>query len=41
VDDVLTAVLGREAAARGTELTMEQILSENLALEFDLKGLKV
>jgi len=40
VDDALTAVLGREAAARGKELTMQEILTENLALEFDLKGLK-
>lgn len=40
VDDVLTAVLGREAAARGKELTMQELLTENLAVEFDLKGLK-
>jgi len=39
VDDALTAVPGREAAGRGKELTMREILTENLALEFDLKGL--
>ena len=41
VDDALTAVLGREAAARNKELTLQEILTENLALEFDLKGLKI
>ena len=41
VDDALTAVLGREAAARNKELTLKEILTENLALEFDLKGLKI
>ncbi|MBU4459596.1 MAG: Gfo/Idh/MocA family oxidoreductase [Verrucomicrobia bacterium] len=40
-DDVLTAVLGREACQRGEALTMETILKENKALEFDLAGLKV
>lgn len=41
VDDALTAVLGREAAARGKELTMEEIIAENAALEFEETGLKV
>lgn len=40
VDDALTAVLGREAAARGGELTMEKIIAENLAIKFDTKSLK-
>ena len=40
VDDALTAVLGREAAARGKELTMEEIIAENAALAFDEKALK-
>jgi predicted dehydrogenase len=38
-DDALTAVLGREAAARGTELTMQELIAENQALEVDLTGL--
>jgi len=41
VDDALTAVLGREAAARGKELTMEEIIAENQELAFDTTGLKV
>lgn len=41
VDDALTAVLGREAAARRREVTMEAILQENKELEFDLSGFKV
>lgn len=40
VDGCLACILGREAAARGTELTMEQLLKENQKLEPDLKGLK-
>jgi len=40
VDGCLTCILGREAAARGAELTMEQLLKENRRLEPDLKGLK-
>jgi hypothetical protein len=36
----LTCILGKEAAARGTRLTMEQILAENKRLEVDLAGLK-
>lgn len=38
-DDVLTGVLGREASARGGELTMDALIKENQALEFDLTGL--
>jgi myo-inositol 2-dehydrogenase/D-chiro-inositol 1-dehydrogenase len=38
-NDALTAVLGREAAARGTELTMEALIAENKALELDMTGL--
>ena len=41
VDDALTAVLGREAAARRRELTMDELIRENRELEFDLTGLKV
>jgi predicted dehydrogenase len=40
VDGCLACILGREAAARGAELTMEQLLKENRKLEPDLKGLK-
>ena len=40
VDGTLTAILGREAAARGTRLTMEALIKENKKLEVDLKGLK-
>ena len=40
VDSALTCILGREAAARGTRLTMDQILTENKKLEVDLAGLK-
>ena len=40
IDDVLTAVLGREACARRCEVTMEQILRENKELKVDLSGLK-
>jgi len=38
-NDALTAILGREAAARATELTMDDLIKENRALEFDLTGL--
>jgi len=41
VDDALTAVLGREAAARRCCLTMEELIKENKQLELDLSGLKV
>jgi hypothetical protein len=40
VDGCLARILGREAAARGTELTMEQLLKENHTLQPDLTGLK-
>jgi len=40
VDGCLACILGREAAARGVELTMEQIIKEKRKLEVDLKGLK-
>jgi predicted dehydrogenase len=39
-DDALTAVLGREAAARRCQLTMDEIIRENKELELDLSGLK-
>jgi len=40
VDSTLAVILGREAAARNTKLTMEQVLKENKKLEVDLSGLK-
>jgi hypothetical protein len=40
VDGALACILGREAAARRTRLTMEQLLKERQRLEVDLKGLK-
>ncbi|MDP3072573.1 MAG: Gfo/Idh/MocA family oxidoreductase [Opitutaceae bacterium] len=40
VDGVLTCVLGYEAAARRTRLTMETLLKENKRMEVDLRGLK-
>ena len=40
VDGHLTAILGREAAARHTKLTMAELLKENKRLEVDLTGLK-
>lgn len=40
VDGCLACILGREAAARGSDLTMEQLLKENRKLEPDLTGLK-
>jgi len=40
VDGVLTCILGREAAARHTRLTMDELLKENKKLEVDLTGLK-
>ncbi len=39
-EDVLVAVLGREAAARRCELSMDELLRENRSLELDLSGLK-
>ncbi len=41
VDGTLTAILGREAAARRCRLTMEELLKENKRIEADLTGLKV
>ena len=40
VDGHLTAMLGREAAARGTRLTMPQLIHESRKLTVNLKGLK-
>lgn len=40
VNDALTGILGREAAARATELTMDDLIKENRALEFDGTALK-
>lgn len=40
VDGHLTAILGREAAARKTRLTMDELIKENKKLEVDLRGLK-
>lgn len=40
VDGCLACILGREAAARGLELTMSQLLKENQKLQPDLTGLK-
>jgi predicted dehydrogenase len=40
VDGCLTCILGREAAARHTKLTMDELLKENKKLEVNLKGLK-
>ncbi|MDD4871576.1 MAG: hypothetical protein PHR77_13550 [Kiritimatiellae bacterium] len=41
VDGTLTAILGREAAARGQRLTMEELIKENKKLDVNLDGLKV
>ena len=41
VDGTLTAILGRDAAARGSKLTMEEVIKENVKLEPDLTGLMV
>ncbi|MCX7886519.1 MAG: Gfo/Idh/MocA family oxidoreductase [Verrucomicrobiae bacterium] len=40
-DATLTAVLGREAAARGVKLTMDELLRENKSLDLDLGGLRI
>lgn len=40
VDGTLTAILGREAAARRCALTMDQLIKENQRLTVDLSGLK-
>ncbi|MDD4868967.1 MAG: Gfo/Idh/MocA family oxidoreductase [Kiritimatiellae bacterium] len=41
VDGHLTSILGREAAARHTKLTMAELIKENKKLKVDLTGLKV
>ena len=41
VDGCLTCILGREAAARGIRLTMDELLKENKQIELDIGGLKV
>jgi myo-inositol 2-dehydrogenase / D-chiro-inositol 1-dehydrogenase len=40
IDGTLTAILGREAAARRSRLTMEELLRENRRIPLDLTGLK-
>jgi len=40
VDSTLTTILGREAGARNTLLTMDEVIKENKRLEPNLKGLK-
>ena len=40
VDCTLTCTLGREAARRGTLLTMDELIKEDRRLEIDTKGLK-
>ncbi|MCX7050226.1 MAG: Gfo/Idh/MocA family oxidoreductase [Candidatus Sumerlaeota bacterium] len=40
VDGTLTAILGREAAARRKYLTMDELIQENKKLTVDLTGLK-
>lgn len=40
IDGCLACILGREAAARGVDLTMKQVLEEYRKLEVDLTGLK-
>jgi len=40
VDGVLTCILGYEASARRTRLTMDALLKENKRMEVDLQGLK-
>ena len=40
IDGCLACILGREAAARRTRLTMDQLLEENKRLEVDLSGLR-
>jgi predicted dehydrogenase len=40
VDSALVSILGREAAARRTTVTMADILKENRRLEVDLEGLQ-
>lgn len=40
VDSALTCILGREAAARKTRLTMAEVIKENRKLEVNMTGLK-
>lgn len=40
VDGCLVTILGREAAARRSRMTMDELLGENRSLEVDLSGLK-
>ena len=40
IDGTLTAILGREAAARHNRLTMDELLKENKRIEAELSGLK-
>lgn len=40
IDSVLTCILGREAAARGENMTMDQLIRENKKLTVNLAGLK-
>jgi len=40
VDGTLTAILGREASARGRTLTMADLIKENKRLEVDMTGMK-
>lgn len=40
VDSALACILGREAAARGSRMTMADLIKENKSLEVDLTGLK-
>jgi predicted dehydrogenase len=40
VDGLLAAILGREAAARRTRLTLDEVIRENKRLEVDLSGLQ-
>ena len=40
VDSALTCILGREAAARKTRLTMAEVIKENRKREVNLTGLK-
>jgi predicted dehydrogenase len=40
VDSALVSILGREAAARRTAVTMKEILEANKRLEMDLEGLR-
>lgn len=40
VDSVMVCILGREAAARRTKLTMAELVKENRKLQIDLSGLQ-